>query len=99
MEADPVLEGLHDNIEDDASVEVAGAVTLAESDDESKELMARFEDVQLGINKSGELIKELLRQPHDEARVGSLIKYCVHLHKQNTQMHDLIVQMNNFYCK
>ncbi len=66
---------------------------LGEQDD----YLVRFERVDLANNKLNMLLENVKHQPHDEARIQLLLKCIAAQSSVNSEMYDLLVEMNNYF--
>jgi hypothetical protein len=83
------MENIKDNIE---SLDVI-------HDDAADKYMRRFETVESHNNTLKSILKEMDFHPDDQQRLYGVISYIHELQKQNNEMLDLMVEMNNFFCK
>jgi short subunit dehydrogenase-like uncharacterized protein len=83
-----------DNIASDDPVENTTTVA-AESDTDMDEYLRQFDKVGESNAALANILKLMAKAQHDQERIQILTQYCVHLQRQNEQLFDLLVQMNN----
>lgn len=65
--------------------------------DSADHYLCHFEKLESSNGVLASCVGELSHQPHDEARVGALIRCLQSQQCVNEQLYDLLVEMNNFF--
>ncbi|QYB17750.1 hypothetical protein PV-S19_0386 [Pacmanvirus S19] len=93
-----------DNIADEHEViqQVETVSTKTEAVEETEqfdpdEYMKKFDSVEKSVMDMSAVVSKLDKQPHDQARVEVLIHCLKQQQKHNTELYNLLVEMNNCF--